>query len=376
MLDFIINTSYSSNGWDARCLHATPRKSMINAGMKATGSEGQGEKRHLRFNPRSFLSFLKSSQAKTRGSVSVVVTAESVSMAHIQDQDKAPQLNYVEYKPVGGVVDRSEVLNELITIHKLSKARCIGMLEPNTYTLHLVESPNVEVGELRSALRWRIKELIDFDIEDAAIDAFDVPGKNLRGKGGGMIYAVAAKKAEILKQHAFFKEHGLNLEVLDIPELALRNITSLLPEDKDGVALLYLTRHRGFIILTRQSTLYIARTINIGTLHLERASSQENEDDEIFKSEFKTIFEGIVIEIQRSLDYYDRHSSNPSIEKLMVSAVEYQFPGMVISQLSANLGLEVKKLDLNTVLDSKTEVSDKMQAHCLFAIGLALRDES
>ena len=345
--------------------------------MKITGSEGRGSKRHLRFNPLSFLSNLKSStQTRSRGgSVGIVITAESVSMACIQDHGGTSTLEYIEYKPVSGIVDRSEVMDDLIATHKLAKAGCIGMLEPNTYTLHLVESPNVEPSELRAALRWRIKELIDFEVEDAVVDAFDVPGKNLRGKGGGMIYVVAAKKADVLKQYDLFQEHNLKLEVMDIPELALRNVVSLLPEDRDGVALLYLTRHRGFIILTRESTLYLARTISIGTLNLERASSQENENDEILTSEFKATIESIVMEIQRSLDYYDRHSSNPAIETLIVCAVEYQFPGMVIEQLSANLGMQVKKLDLNTVLDSEKKIPDQMQAHCLFAIGLALRDE-
>ena len=350
---------------------------MSNAVINIAGSEGQWGTRQLRFNPLSFLSSLKSAQFKSRGSVGIVITAESVSIARVQTRKRRPYVDYLEYRPTGGVVDRVAVLYDLIASHKLSKARCISMLEPNTYTLHLVESPHVDVSERRAALRWRIKELIDFDVENAAIDAFDVPGKNLRGKGGGMIYVVAARKDNILRQYGFFREYGLRLEVLDIPELALRNVTSLLQEDQDGVALLYLTRNLAYIVLTRDSTLYIVRTINVGTLHLERASSAESESEteELFNSAFKALFESIIVEIQRSLDYYDRHSSNPGIEILMVSAIEYQFPDLVISQLSANLGLEVKNLDLNSVLDYDHGIPDQMQAQCLFAIGLALRNE-
>ncbi len=343
--------------------------------MNIAGSEGQWGARQLRFSPLSFLPFLKSTQFKSRGSVGIVITAESVSIARIQTRGRRPFVDYLEYKPTGGVVDRVAVLYDLIASHRLSKVRCISMLEPNTYTLHLVESPNVDVSERRAALRWRIKELIDFDVENAAIDAFDVPGKNLRGKGGGMIYVVAAKKDDILRQYDLFREYDLRLEVLDIPELALRNVTSLLQEDQDGVALLYLTRHRAYIVLTRDSTLYIVRTVNVGTLHLERASSEESETEELFNPEFKALFESIVVEVQRSLDYYDRHSSNPGIQIMMVSAIDYLIPDLVISQLSADLALEVKQLDLNPVLDSEHGIPDQMQARCLFAIGLALRNE-
>jgi len=48
-------------------------------------------------------------------------------------------------------------------------------VNPRDYNLHLVEAPNVEPEELCPAVRWKIKDLLDMKVEDAAIDTFPVP---------------------------------------------------------------------------------------------------------------------------------------------------------------------------------------------------------
>ena len=51
-------------------------------------------------------------------------------------------------------------------------------------------------AELRAAMRWRLKDSIDFRVEDAVIDVFDVPDQN-RGGHGRMMYAVAARRSAV-----------------------------------------------------------------------------------------------------------------------------------------------------------------------------------
>ncbi len=47
-------------------------------------------------------------------------------------------------------------------------------------------------NELRAAVRWRIKDLIDFHIDDAVIDVFEMPA-HARGGPNRMMYAVKAR---------------------------------------------------------------------------------------------------------------------------------------------------------------------------------------
>ena len=63
----------------------------------------------------------------------------------------------------------------------LPRAPVSTVLRTDDYQLALVEAPDVPPAELRAAMRWRLKESIDFRVEDAVIDVFDVPRKPAAG---------------------------------------------------------------------------------------------------------------------------------------------------------------------------------------------------
>src|SRR5436305_12451607 len=52
----------------------------------------------------------------------------------------------------------------------LNRYRCTTLLAQSDYQMLLVESPNVKREELKSAVRWRIKDMIDYHVDDATID--------------------------------------------------------------------------------------------------------------------------------------------------------------------------------------------------------------
>lgn len=106
------------------------------------------------------------------------------------------------------------------------------VLRAEDYQLALIEAPDVPPAELRAAMRWRLKETIDFRVEDAVIDVFDVPDQN-RGGHGRMMYAVAARRAAI-DRHAGALAGIPGFDVVDVPELCLRNLASLLPTAAAG----------------------------------------------------------------------------------------------------------------------------------------------
>jgi MSHA biogenesis protein MshI len=57
--------------------------------------------------------------------------------------------------------------------YAIKRAPCIGVMTPNSYQLLLVEAPPVPDAELRSAVRWKVQDLIDFHIDDAIVDVFE-----------------------------------------------------------------------------------------------------------------------------------------------------------------------------------------------------------
>lgn len=249
-------------------------------------------------------------------------------------------------------------------------------------TLLLVEAPEVDPSELKAAVRWRIKDLIDFHVDDAVLDVFDIEGQRGRTK---MMYVVVARIATVQEHINLLEKAHVNLGVIDIAELAQRNIAALLPEDQSGVALLHLTPRGGLLTLTRQGNLFLARNMEFGTDHLAAtlpgaASAQsdneftlDTEDDGVPPA-LRRLMDSIVLEIQRSLDYFESHFGLPPISGLVVAPLAQPVPGLA-GYLGGNLGLPVRTLDLNTVLDCEQTLSDELQARCLPAIGAALRVE-
>ncbi|HEY4732132.1 MAG TPA: hypothetical protein VIH66_02680, partial [Gammaproteobacteria bacterium] len=68
------------------------------------------------------------------------------------------------------------------------------------------------------------------------------------------------------------------------------------------------------------------------------------------------------------------HSSHPPINTLMITPLQQEVPGFVEYVMANNLGLQVNVLDLNSVIDCATPMTDMLQIRCFFTIGAALRD--
>lgn len=251
-------------------------------------------------------------------------------------------------------------------------------MDASRSSLLLVEAPEVDPTELKAAVRWRIKDLIDFHVDDAVLDVFDIEGQRGRTK---MMYVVVARITTVQSHIDLLEGAHVNLGVIDIAELAQRNIAALLPEDQSGVALLHLTPRGGLLTLTRQGSLFLARTLEFGTDQLISALPvpQENEftlddEDDGPPAGLRRLMDSIVLEIQRSLDYFESHFGLPPISGLVIAPLAQPVPGLA-GYLGGNLGLPVRMLDLNSTLDCAQPLSDETQARCLPAIGAALRVE-
>ncbi len=268
-----------------------------------------------------------------------------------------PRLRFADWRPAE---DEEQALAALAAVEKtrsLRGAAAVGVMDPTSYSLLLVEAPDVEPAELRAALRWRIKDLIDFHIDDAVIDVFDLPGDAPR-RHTRMMYVVAARAAAVRARVDALDATHLELGAIDIPELALRNVTALLPEDVGGVALLHVCGGHGLVVITHQSSLYLARTIDIDVAPGDAGERAA---------------ETLTLEIQRSLDYYESHFGQPPVQAVVVSR---DTPGAAIEEhLRGTLAVAVRTFDPATALDCDQAPAPELAARCLTAIGAALRQE-
>lgn len=260
---------------------------------------------------------------------------------------------------------RGDALGSAVRAHA-ERAQVTSLLPLDAYNLLLVEAPDVPVEERRQAVRWRVKDLIDFPIEDAVVDVFDVPPA--KGGRAGMLYAVVARKAEVRAVIDEIETQELSLLTVDIPELAIRNLASLVAEDVGGVAFLYLEDDRGLITLTRQGTLYLSRRFDGGSRRLLEAGTGE------VTAAHEGLLDSVVIEIQRSLDYYESQFAQPPVQGVVIAPLPAPLAG-IDAYLGSQLGVPVRVLELDQLIDSAAELADADAAHCLTAVGAALRVE-
>ncbi len=293
------------------------------------------------------------------GYAAVVPGNDGVCVTSLVSEGKQPRLSTCDFVPWGEGGDNDKLLAAAVRRHKLGKQACTTVMDLGDYSVLSVDAPDVPPDELRAAIRWQIKDLIDFHIDDAVVDVFDAPPSGASGRQN-TLYVVVSRISHVREHVDRLQDAEANLTTIDIPELVLRNVTARLPEDKVGVAFIYLTRERGLLIITRQSTLYFARSLEMGYDALSSGDASQQDR--------------LVLEVQRSLDYYDRYFVQPPVAGLVLAPCEVPLPGLE-NYLHESLGLPVRSLDLREIIACDKDMDTATQARCLPAIGAALRQE-
>lgn len=248
------------------------------------------------------------------------------------------------------------------------------VLGAHQYSFVLTEAPEVKDSELLQAMRWKMKDLIEYDIEDATIDCFPIYGQKERGRQP-MAYVVTAS-TDVLKSYIdTLDECALRLNSIDIPAMSQRNIAQLLPEDEAGVALLVMNEKQGLLTLTRKGELYLARDLEVGYSHFsgdDKVNSDSGLQLEGMPPATQSALDQIVLEVQRSIDYYERYFAQPSINSLVIAPMPVSVTGM-IEYIASQSGIQVRELDMNLLLGVETKMDRQTQSQCFPAIGAALR---
>ncbi len=244
----------------------------------------------------------------------------------------------------------------------LAQYECATLLRPGEYQLLLVEAPNVPPVELKSAIRWSIKDMLDYHVDDATIDVLDIPPDAARGGRNHSMYAVAAKNALIEGRIKQFEAARIPLRVIDIPETAQRNIGALYEEPQRGLALLYPGEEASLLTVTYGQELFLARRIDVGLSELQSSGEEA--------------LNRLVLELQRTLDLFDRQFPQVPVTKLLLAPLPEEHG--LEEALRQNVGIEVEQIDMGDHLTFEgSEPPDLATQWRLFHLfGASLRVES
>jgi MSHA biogenesis protein MshI len=235
------------------------------------------------------------------------------------------------------------------------------------YQILSLEAPAVPAVELKQAVRWRLKDMLDYHIDDATIDVLSVPADRGMAARSNTMFAVAARSQLVGQLHDLFDKAGVEVRVIDIPDMAQRNISALVEPNGHAVAMLSVNADSALVTLTSGGELYFSRRIDVTAAQLKQLDS-----DAIL-----ACYDRISLELQRSLDHFDRQFHYLQMSKLVLAPMGNSAEALQ-SYLSDNLHIPVETLDLESVLDlSKIpELKNKeMQQRHFLVIGAALRHE-
>jgi len=297
------------------------------------------------------------------GWCAVCINSSGVHVAQLKLGGGRPQVLKCAFHPADQVT--SESLEALRKTTRITGVQFTTLLAPGEYQMLLVDAPNVPLEEMRTAIRWRIKDSLDFHVDDATIDVLRIPANKTAGERPQMLYAIAAPNSAIQKCVVLFEKAKMDLNVIEIPEMAQRNIAALFEESGYGLALLAFDDNGGLLTFTSGGELYLARRIEITLPQLQ-------DTNEVLRQQSQ---ERLELELQRSMDYFGRQHSYMAMGKLLVCAPQQL--GLV-PLLAANLEVPVEQLDLAQVMDigAAPELAESAYAAQMFyTLGAALRQE-
>lgn len=244
-------------------------------------------------------------------------------------------------------------LHGLAAQHGWEGAFTTLILPLDQYSVFQLDRPEgLSESDLADALRWKLKDLLDYSPSESVCDVFPFPVDAARGRGE-LVNVVAARKSLVSELITLVTEAGLVPKRVDIAELALRNFASRMDVEERGVALVHLRDSYGQMVISKGPILYLSRRLDVSAEDLRDASRQEN------------AVQSLALEVQRSLDYYESQLGQvpPRIIRLVARDAMLPLASMVSSYVATSV---------ETVDWSAQGLDEPLDSRCLAAWSAAL----
>jgi len=278
------------------------------------------------------------------------------------------------------------------------------MLRPEQYQLLQIDSPPVAPEELRAAARFQIREMVNVHIDDITLDVMQVGDG--QQKGPNHLFVVAAKNEVVREVMTLGDALNWKVPVIDIQETAQRNLQSALARhdgrlDRADAALLISDERQAVLTISANEELFFTRRLDLpagfltmpwGAVH--DATSDAVPDAFTPVDEYVPDYAGggtlgtaqasdhgdadrvqrFVVEVQRSLDLWDRAWSSMPLAGLRVTAGDRS--AELATWLSREMGQTVTAMALEDQFPGLHAIPMADQIYCLPLLGVLLRTET
>jgi len=293
----------------------------------------------------------------------ITLSNDGIALAIIEHQVGKPTLTHSQFYPCSPEQQLKQ-LSQLVKQYRLDTIPCNLVLAPDEYQLLQVDAPEVPKQELATALRWHIKDLINFHIDDVVIEHVEMVIQHTSGKQ--QIQVIVSRKSTIQHHVDLLHQAHCNVATIDIALMSARNILAhidtLNPSHSIGLLTLWDEYSRITVLLEHSVGINRSSTIGLNALSFisDDTSSQ-------------TIIDSLALEIQRTFDYYESHSRQTAIEQLVIMSHNHVITDIDLL-LQQRLGINCSVISLTDVINNDNR--DSITNNCISAIGGALRVDS
>lgn len=221
---------------------------------------------------------------------------------------------------------QKSILQNWVNSHSLRKAPVNLILPQRAFDLVQLERPDVLDTELNAAIRWRLKDSVDYPVSEAIVDTFPVPAG--RQSGNARVYVSCAPQTRLKTYVNLIEESGMSVRSISIAPLAMRNLAQYSLNTQEAVGFVHITTDDAALYICRGELFYLSRVLNISQVQLATDDLSERE----------ALSEQLALEIQRTLDYYDSYFGHSPIRQLWFESSP-QAANWLAEQIGTILGL-------------------------------------
>ncbi len=312
----------------------------------------------------------------------LVLAWDGRSLAYVQARQEAAGRHRVQrfgvLRPEG---DRSaEDLAGQLTAAGLRGRSVRAMLRPDQYQMLQIDAPAVPPEELKTAARWQVREMVNMHLDDLTLDVLKVGDERVRASGS--IFVVAAPNAVIRGVMEAAQAARCSVDVIDIQDLAQRNLQSAVAR-RDGeaerahAAIVMSSDSQALLTICAYDELFYTRRIDLGLGFMQATwgpgEGARDGDAGIGLAQDDERTQRLVVEIQRSLDLWDRTWPMLPLDRIVVQAGART--AEMAQWLSRELGHSVKPLDVTPLFPGFEGGSEADRLLCWPLLGVLLRSE-
>jgi type IV pilus assembly protein PilM len=299
----------------------------------------------------------------------------------------------------GAIVDAvavADAIRRIFDSKRFKATDVVASLSGSSVIVKKIALPVMTESELAESIHWEAEQYIPFDIQDVNIDYQVLDGGAEGGKQTMDVLLVAAKKDKIADYAGVIAQAGRTPVVMDVDAFAVQNCFEANYGADPGVTVL-LNAGASAInvnIVSGDQSLF-TRDISVGGNAYTEAVQKEfglafdaaeqakrghpvdaaSPDD--VQAVLRTVSEGLLLEIQKTFDFFKATTSADRIDRVLVCGGASQVGGFT-ELISERFDTPIERLDPFKTIGFDAgklgiESSDQIAATAAVAVGLALR---